>query len=294
MDISNMGAWTDTQVGTQTFAPPDENTLYLVFFPSATTLSLKGSTGCAQILGYHGVSDAKAGYAFAAVGRCQDFENPEFDTVTITASHEILEAVTDPSATKDSFGWVSMDGDHWIWGDAFDSELGDFCQGNPEWPNSVKPSDLGYSVQKIWSNAWAKAGHNPCAPNDPSTPFYGAGPAQGAMETVMVTTTNATFNTQGVIVPVGQTKTIDVQLFSDAPTSDWSVQAIDWGQFHLNRAQELDLSLDQGTGNNGTVLHLSIHAIAKGVPGYSTAVLSSSPPGSTDVWWRWPILVVNQ
>jgi hypothetical protein len=66
------------------------------------------------------------------------------------------------------------------------------------------------------------------------------------------------FKTQGVRIPVGQTRTIEVDLFSDAPTADWTVKALDYASAFDGVAPALELSFDHATGNNGTKLYLTI------------------------------------
>jgi hypothetical protein len=83
--------------------------------------------------------------------------------------------------------------------------------------------------------------------------------------------------TKGVQIAVGQSKTVDVSLFSDGPTSDWMVQAIDTTQ-----PPALTFSWDAQTGNNGDTLHLTITRTASTS---SEFVIESTSGTSTNLWF---------
>ena len=64
-------------------------------------------------------------------------------------------------------------------------------------------------------------------------------------------------------ISIGKSKTVDVQLFSDAPTADWSVSAVD-ATYGTNQPKQLDFTWDTQTGNNGDTLHMTITRVANG------------------------------
>ena len=80
------------------------------------------------------------------------------------------------------------------------------------------------------------------------------------------------------------TKTIDIALYSDAPTTDWAVKAIDAAQL-FGSPQELTFSWDKTMGNNGDVLHLTITRVAAGMGGGGEFLISSRPNGVSDSIW---------
>src|SRR5256885_2319265 len=91
---SNGGSGTDAPADADPSS--DANTLYAVYFPAGTqvTLELGGqsSLGCQTFAGYHSevnINGTKVGYAAMPV--CTTF-----DDLTVTASHEYLEWATDP------------------------------------------------------------------------------------------------------------------------------------------------------------------------------------------------------
>jgi hypothetical protein len=61
-------------------------------------------------------------------------------------------------------------------------------------------------------------------------------------------------------IPVGESKTIDVDLFSDGPTEPFTVSAMDASGF-MGGAQQLSFEFDVAEGQNGQVLHLTISAL---------------------------------
>jgi hypothetical protein len=68
---------------------------------------------------------------------------------------------------------------------------------------------------------------------------------------------------KGLKLAAGATTTIDLQLFSEGPTTGpWTVSVYDATAFITNSTADanLELSLDKSTGQNGDVLHLTITA----------------------------------
>src|SRR6185437_8854515 len=69
---------------------------------------------------------------------------------------------------------------------------------------------------------------------------------------------HGTMQTQGVQIPMGQKKTIDIHLFSTAAMpGPWKVKAYDYDAFYGEPAK-LALTLDRDEGQNGDTLHLTI------------------------------------
>jgi hypothetical protein len=84
----------------------------------------------------------------------------------------------------------------------------------------------------------------------------------------------------GVKVAVGASVTIDVQLFSDGPTS---------GPFTVAAAESLNgatlaFTWDKTSGQNGDVLHLTIKALVAAPAGGTTFELTSSLGTATSQW----------
>jgi hypothetical protein len=100
-----------------------------------------------------------------------------------------------------------------------------------------------------------------------------------------------TGTTKGVHIPAGQSRTIEVDLFSTGPTSGpWHVEATDWGTdpdvcgSSSCGAPDLQLALDQNMGGNGDKLNLTITALRAGAHGGSRFLLKSRLAGYTTYW----------
>ena len=94
------------------------------------------------------------------------------DVLTLALSHELVESVTDPLARSNP-AYTAIDRDHILWAIALNgAEVADLCEN--EQPVFARPDDIGYPVQRIWSNAGAKAGTGPCVPVPAGEIFFQA------------------------------------------------------------------------------------------------------------------------
>ncbi len=235
------------------FGAPDSSTLYAIYFPPGTTVSEGSSTGCMEFGAYHYETSAMGTpISYAVMPRCAAFAGlAGADVTTFAGSHEILEWATDPfPATRPAYNRV--DDDHAVWSRVFLGELGDLCTqlGNA----SFVPADLGVTVQRTWSNASASAGHHPCAPIT-KTPYFTAFPAKS--EPIAVTDRFGRHTTtSGVKVGVGQKKTIELTMYSDAAVGSWTVQVVDLTRLY-GVATEFSYELDKAKGTSGDTLQRS-------------------------------------
>jgi hypothetical protein len=244
--------------------PADANTIYTLFYPTQVTVSLQGSLSCQGFDGYHGDFQLpdKTYVTYAVITRCppQAPGLSEIDSVAATTSHEFIEAATDPLAI-DNPAWSTVDPDHMAWEYVGGGgEIGDMCAAYPD--AFYKPAGLPYLVQRVWSNKQAAAGHDPCEP-DGAMPYFAAAPALS--DTLMVDDPMAgKFTTKGVKIPVGKSGTIQLELFSDAPTSGpWTVNAIDVFHTYYGTAPLLKFTFAGGVtkGQNGDTLQLTIEVL---------------------------------
>jgi hypothetical protein len=246
------------------FGTPDPNTLYAIYYPSETTLTLGVEKSCTDFGGYH--SEFRIGetrFGFAVMARCATFNGLSgSDTTTMTASHEMVEWATDPfPATSAAF--KSVDDDHAVWGRFFGGELADLC--NQAADLTVVPADLGFRVQRSWSNASAAAGHHPCVPIA-KEPYFTAFPTKP--ETITVTNSlSKPMTTRGFQVGVGESKTIDLTMYSDADAGTWTVQVVDLARIH-GLGSEFSYRLNRPSGRSGDTLKLTITGL---VPATSTS-----------------------
>ncbi len=264
------------------FPQPDGNTLYVIYYPATTTVTLDGGSLCTEFEGYHSDYAITAGQyvTYAVVGRCPPpvAGLAEIDEVTAEASHEIIEAATDP-LPQDKPAYIDVDADHRAWelvgGGA---EIGDLCAPFPD--SFYNPTGITNLVQRVWSNAAAAAGHDPCQPNGAS-PYFNAAPVL----TEKVTLSGSSIVTQGVTIPVGTSKTVELDLYSDAPTSGpWKVSALDVTSAFFGDAPALSFSFDKTSGQNGDKLHLTIKAISTPSMGVSPFWLQSDLGSVSTVW----------
>jgi hypothetical protein len=283
------------------FPAPTSDSLYVIYYPVSTTVTLQGSQSCTAFGGYH--SSAKVNgkdIVYAVVPQC-DWKDPAgsptdpgyIQTITTATSHELIEAVTDPypvTGPRTYTGLVEPDYTYWEIG-FFGYEVGDMCS----WMSTsdFEPAGLGYTVQRTWSNKAAAAGHDPCQPALPNEPAYYAG-VPVMSDSVTIKDQGQSYPTTGIKIPVGKSKTIEVDLFSDVPTGDWTVQAIDYSDANLvNHKPNLTFTWDKPTasgapgptGNNGDKLHLTITVVASD-PKYSgNAFVIKSTNGTTKTYW---------
>lgn len=270
-------SWLATKLTAGDLPPPNANTLYMLYYPASTSISDGQGKSCQSFGGYHNsITWKNQDVAYAVMPRCSNFGPlTGINVVTGTSSHEIVEAVTDPYPQSNP-GYAQVDQNHIIWMFALGGgETGDMCA---QFKNSFfKPNDIGYSVQRCWSNKAAKAGHNPCVPDD-GTPYFNTFPVLSDTVTV-----GGQITTKAVKIPVGQSKTIELDLFSDAPTADWYVDAIDTAS-QQGQAPQLSFSFDKQTGNNGDKLMLTIKVLKASQYNAEAFFLTSSAGTQENMW----------
>lgn len=262
------------------FGAPDSHAIYTLFVPAATSFSVEGAVSCKDLGGYHGFTKiGGVGVAYAVVGRCPHLAGLDgLDVVTAGASHELIEAAANPSF-YDAPAYGAVDDDHAAWSIEPGAEVADLCDRFSG--VYVKPTDLGFVVERVWSNESAAAGHHPCVPTIAGEPYFNVVPALG--EDVALTLGPSKTKTKGLKVPVGTERTVDVTFVSDMPTDEWEVRA----EVVLERKATLELSWEGkavARGKNGDVARLTIKAIARGTFGGSIIKLTSTQ-GDRKTFW---------
>jgi len=123
-----------------TFPKPNANSLHFIYFPPGTSITLQGSTSCQTFGGYH---DAIVGknlfYAVEPFCVAGSGSLSQLDFFTLTSSHELCEAITDPVPGN---GW------YWFKDQKHQGEIGDICEAAPNAEERVG----NYLVQREWSN----------------------------------------------------------------------------------------------------------------------------------------------
>jgi hypothetical protein len=246
--------------------PPDSNTLYVFYFPPSVTITLDGSDSCNTFLGYHNtivLNDATGTpttAAYAIVPRCGTKES----TTSTTASHEIIEATTDPDIGVGSLSWYMTNNTLWAAGGG---EVGDLCEGF----GSNSWVEASFTLQRTWSNKSAAASHNPCVPIPSGEVYFNAAARQSKI----------------VLKTVGATATVDIDAFSDGPYPAWTLTAVDYGSFQQGSAI-LSFSFDKTMVQNGDYAQLTVTSMAA-LPGNEDQFVIVSTDANNH-HHSWPVL----
>ena len=300
MTSDDLGAWIGSQLYDGTSAgwgPVDEptiaSTLFVLYPPTGITIYAPGedpgdpaaATLCGprpwDLEGWHWQSTPVPGptapIAFAVVGACTSGDVSLEDRMTATTSHEIAEAATDPLFLT-SPAYSGVDDAHAFWEELYGGgEIGDLCAQDAS--DLVKPSDVGYVVQRIWSNAAASAGHDPCVPAAGAAFFDVAVDAPDSIFDPYVDV-----DVHGVAIPSGKSRTVDVRLFSDGPTDAWKITAVDPNAAQGGRPL-LQMTLDEDSGKNGDVRHLTIRPLFTESGVTALYEIDSTLHGVTQRWY---------
>ncbi len=247
------------------FPAPTTDTLYAIYFPADTTVTLDGSKSCDAFGAYHNTTKVtppggtEQVVAYAIMPRCGSSEH----RLTVAASHEFTEAATDPDIGIGDIGYYMQDR---LWAFA-GGENGDLCVDFTGGNDTVQES--GFVVQRAWSNNSAKAGHNPCVPIPSGEVYFNAAPAQGSDE---------------IDLKVGESKTIEIDAFSDAPMDEWQIHATDLARM-TGGDTVLDFAWDRSKVHNGSKPKLTITLTGRPSGGYAQyVVVSVSSDGTTHYW----------
>ena len=238
-----------------------DNSIYVYYaHPSSVVANFAGRDLCKSgVGGYH--SSTTVGtrrVAYAVLPQCPAAGFP----VVASSSHELAEAVTDPFQSPR--GYNGFDNAHLAWElwQQFNVENGDACEFYVDSFYTESESAFAYSVQRQWSNANAKVGKNPCAPEDPAQPYFNVTPL--ALENIKVDLTSlgssSAFPTKGYHVGVGETKTIALGLWSQSKRGPWSLKVAEGNPLIGVVTSNLTLSIDLKSGQNGQTAFLTVTA----------------------------------
>ncbi|MFT3774514.1 MAG: hypothetical protein QM820_54855 [Minicystis sp.] len=164
-----VSAWVASKIDDGTFPPPTDQTLYTLYYPASTTVTLDSAVSCQTFLGYHSAFQYDMGngrtmpVAYTVINRCGSL-----DQVTETASHEFAEAASDPHPlTVDTLGYMLLSSNAWT---ILGGENADMCAG----VSGVREND--WALTRVWNNQNAARGQQPCVPAmEGSTPYFNAG-----------------------------------------------------------------------------------------------------------------------
>ena len=289
---------THPEFGTQ----PLPEAIYSLYYPATTTVELDaigdgpdaGAAGatnprtCVDVAGYH--DDVLIGgqaVAYAVMVACDGdgLSGTTDELVTGLSSHEWVEASTDP-LVRTNPATLGIDGDHSIWAVALGGgELADLCENAGQLVTSTFVPGVEYSVQRSWSNAAARASQDPCVPARADAAYFNT--VAVLPDTVIL----QGFPTMGITVHPGETKSIDLVLFSTAPTDPWTVTVTPFeigpaGGFLAMSDVDVDVAVGpSSTGVNGDKLTLTIHKSPSAVPRIRGFLVTSTLALASQRWF---------
>ncbi len=251
----------------------DAFTVYVLYLPESLKLAAGGHPTCDSAGGYHTSTTANGSelvYAIIDTECHPQWGYPVSTYASFVGSHELVEVVTDPHVSTQA-GFVGFDDAHAAWSPfvLYYEENGDSCRFNAD--SVVSFTSPPYFMQRSWSNASAKAGHNPCSPNP--DPYFNVTPLDMVDITIRDRDVFGSIKkklTKGYPMQVGVQASIDFGFYSDQPLPKWSVQAIEGSPFAFNTpSPTLTLALQTKSGQDGDIGTLYI------TPNYA------SPPAGT-------------
>ena len=265
-------AWLVDKLSTDARFPANDGlTLYIVAYPRGVSIAIPGASAdmgessCRDFGGYHQGFIDENGVAspYAVIPDCF-YIDPEG-----AISHEAVEAVTDPfpnlrvANLPAVRGYLSVDVPHTAWSlpAGGGAELADLCEWQPL--AGYRDPEIGGLVQRSWSNAAMAGFHQPCVPARRGSAYFNSVPHFD--DTITIQLLGGPVRTHGISIPIGQSKTVPVDLLSDGPMDGpWRVSAYDlkeWNnEFDYTAGTEptLGFSFDQQSGVNGDTLHMTI------------------------------------
>ncbi len=149
------------------------------------------------------------------------------------------------SATKSSTGY-------WSW--ATGGEAADMC--SPQSDPYTKPVGFDFMVARSWSNQVASALHDPCVPVSTATAYFDTAPVLPDIHQFSLA--GVTYQANVVRIAVGETRDVELDLFSDSATSaPWKIQIDDYAKLY-GGPLELAITLDEAAEVNGEKVYASI------------------------------------
>jgi hypothetical protein len=250
------------------FPAPTDQTIYAMYINGQTAADI-----CNAGAGGLHESTVVAGknVAYALINQCDPGPGAPFDMMgetTISASHELAEASVDPWPDA-SPAWQGVDDQHLA------TEL--LVQGNDENADlcdmeddsySALPPEITFMVERTWSNKSALAGHSPCVPAPAGAYFSVSGvtPKDDVKADFSVLGPSPFSDvSKGYKIGIGETKQIALGIWSDAPTADIQLEAMEVDPFDTSPSPDgkpsnptLDVALDKTSGKNGEKTYLTV------------------------------------
>jgi hypothetical protein len=270
---STMKTFIDGYVTNGTFPMPTSNTLYVIYFPSTTSIDLDGAKSCNQFGGYHNSMTSKGvTFAYAILPRCPGGT----DYLTFASSHELIEAATDPFLSgnpNNPYGAFGSFTDAW---DVLSGgEVGDRCV-DVFGMGADSTTESGYKVQRTFSNKASKAGHDPCVPAPAGAVYFNVAPRGGDV----------------VNVAVGGTVSVAVDAFSDGPIGNLSFGVQEVTSALGKGSDVLTVTADRASIASGQTAFVTVKLNSSPSQGIALALLYAQAPNGT--YHYWPLAVQPQ
>jgi hypothetical protein len=251
-DGISSGALPSADAGTSPF-------LYVMFFSPGMSIATPAILGGFDICqlgaagGYHWEGTTPK-VSYAVVPSCAD---ETLEQIEQTASHEIIEAATDPLDSTATAWAISDANNPWAGGGG---EVADLCEGQ-------NVSENGFSVTRVWSNAAAAQNKaDPCIPA-PTAPFFDTAIATSKAEPVAP----------------GKSITLNVVGFSSAPMPAWGIQVV---TVPALSAFDPKPSLSASVMENGGTATLTMQVPANAASQtFATVLLYSTSDGVDPKFW---------
>jgi hypothetical protein len=304
---SSMQTWLAGEFanGTLPSPGPESNTIYVIYFPVGslddgmtplTSVTFGGLTSCIDggFDGYHNFMAVDGQQVpYAVVMECPPLmmSIPPIDLLqntTITASHEVFEASSDPLPPS-GFLLDLDDVNNAGWADIVGVEGADLCV-DPFGLEQDETRDGAYTVQRIWSNARAAQGIDPCVPAPANEGYFNASPRESSF----------------FVLDVGGSTTFEVDAWSSGPVADWTLFALDWSasttttylSFSIAGGENIDDAGAQIQVHDGSRIQVTMTLLADPgslVTGEADGSLASfaGDPGNPTAAHYWPFAVMS-
>jgi hypothetical protein len=199
-----------------------------------------------------------AAVPYAVVPRC----GGERDATGV-ASHEILEAATNPDPDRPGFR-VSPDRRYGAF-TAAGPEPVDVCRLVTE--DTHWATDGGFAMQRGWSNSAAAAGRHPCASSADDRPYIALVPSAPAVR----------------LAEDGATAVLELTAAADRDVGPWPVAVVDLAGHH-DGTRYVEAEIDRRAVRAGETARLTLRRVRRHPDGAVVVGLRSTLDGRTHLW----------
>jgi hypothetical protein len=258
---SDIATWLASEIDSGALPADNGNTVYQVVYPATTQVSLayNGQSYPTCSFGQsetYPVSGPPAPFTYVPLCEGATGGFSDLDYETFWGATSVIWGVTNPlPIDAPAFTDPSWDGSGWAAYAGYG--VADLCAITSV-EASFTPSDLGSLVPRVWSNAAAREGREPCLdPGAPSAPYFNAAP-----EFVGGTALQYGGFAKGLTIPAGSEVTIPLRLFAHGRVGEWSLAALERPDLTYTPAGLLTFTFDRASGRAGDERRLTIHRAA--------------------------------